>query len=210
MRTHWCNVTFQPPGGLWLINDVNVHIKQDTQKLVRFKNSGQVLCWWNMFRTNVDTGMSDTQSCEDIVGSSALWRCVPGCVPLDPLLSSSLEGGGDFMKMFPESAAFSAITNICHTLLDTLGAAWWFRAWVALLTPRIFMRWLNYWSTKSDLFCLSMRTKHWRGCILWRTANCIYILACNDWYEYFSQEIELRFLHCNSFHGWSSPEYFNP
>ena len=47
---------------LTVINDVNVHIKQDTQKLVRFKNSGQMLCWWNMFRTNVDTGMSWDQT----------------------------------------------------------------------------------------------------------------------------------------------------
>ncbi|CAL8301971.1 unnamed protein product [Lota lota] len=46
-----------------------------------------------------------------------------GCVPLDPLLSSSLEEGGDFMKTFPESAAFNAITNICRTLLETLQAA---------------------------------------------------------------------------------------
>lgn len=43
-----------------------------------------------------------------------------GPVPLDPLLSSSLEEGKDFIQSFPNSATFSAISNICQTLLNNL------------------------------------------------------------------------------------------
>ncbi|TNN03963.1 hypothetical protein fugu_000992 [Takifugu bimaculatus] len=43
-----------------------------------------------------------------------------GSVPLDPLLSSSLEEGKDFIQSFPNSATFSAINSICQTLLNNL------------------------------------------------------------------------------------------
>lgn len=52
--------------------------------------------------------------------------CFPGSVPLDPQLSSSLEEGKNFMQMFPDSAAFSAINTICQTLLSNLEIAWTF------------------------------------------------------------------------------------
>ncbi|XP_074476224.1 cytosolic Fe-S cluster assembly factor nubp2 [Sebastes fasciatus] len=43
-----------------------------------------------------------------------------GSVPLDPLLSSCIEEGKDFMKAFPDSATFSAISSISQTLLCSL------------------------------------------------------------------------------------------
>ncbi|CAG5907805.1 unnamed protein product [Menidia menidia] len=43
-----------------------------------------------------------------------------GCVPLDPLLSASIEEGKDFTQSFPDSATFSAISSILHTLLKSL------------------------------------------------------------------------------------------
>ncbi|XP_056285558.1 cytosolic Fe-S cluster assembly factor nubp2 isoform X2 [Pseudoliparis swirei] len=46
-----------------------------------------------------------------------------GAVPLDPLLSTSIEEGRDVLQSFPQSAAFSAISNISQTLLRSLQAA---------------------------------------------------------------------------------------
>ncbi|KAI5106684.1 cytosolic Fe-S cluster assembly factor nubp2 isoform 1 [Silurus meridionalis] len=43
-----------------------------------------------------------------------------GSVPLDPLLSASVEEGGDFLKAFPESAIYSSIRHIADTLLRNL------------------------------------------------------------------------------------------
>ncbi|XP_028844304.1 cytosolic Fe-S cluster assembly factor nubp2 [Denticeps clupeoides] len=40
-----------------------------------------------------------------------------GSVPLDPLLTHSLEEGSNFLQAFPESATFSAINNIAQKLL---------------------------------------------------------------------------------------------
>ncbi|KAE8579188.1 hypothetical protein XENTR_v10023941 [Xenopus tropicalis] len=41
-----------------------------------------------------------------------------GCVPLDPLLSQSLEQGKDFVQEFPNSAAYPAISSIARQILD--------------------------------------------------------------------------------------------
>ncbi|XP_029433530.1 cytosolic Fe-S cluster assembly factor NUBP2 [Rhinatrema bivittatum] len=41
-----------------------------------------------------------------------------GCVPLDPQLTQSLEQGRDFMLEFPQSATFTAITQIVQRLLE--------------------------------------------------------------------------------------------
>ncbi|XP_075422351.1 cytosolic Fe-S cluster assembly factor NUBP2 isoform X1 [Ascaphus truei] len=41
-----------------------------------------------------------------------------GCVPLDPLLSQSLEQGKDFLQEFPKSAVFPAITSITRQILE--------------------------------------------------------------------------------------------
>ncbi|KAM4631922.1 cytosolic Fe-S cluster assembly factor NUBP2 [Discoglossus pictus] len=41
-----------------------------------------------------------------------------GCVPLDPLLSQSLEQGKDFLQEFPKSAAYPAITSIAQQILE--------------------------------------------------------------------------------------------
>lgn len=49
--------------------------------------------------------------------------CFAGSVPLDPLLTSSLEEGKNFIQSFPDSAAFSAISTICQTLLNNLEIA---------------------------------------------------------------------------------------
>lgn len=46
-----------------------------------------------------------------------------GSVPLDPLLSTSIEEGKDFIQSFPDSATFSAISSISQTLLDSLQIA---------------------------------------------------------------------------------------
>ncbi|KAE8284320.1 Cytosolic Fe-S cluster assembly factor nubp2 [Larimichthys crocea] len=46
-----------------------------------------------------------------------------GSVPLDPLLSKSIEEGRDFTESFPDSATFSAISSICQTLLNSLETA---------------------------------------------------------------------------------------
>lgn len=46
-----------------------------------------------------------------------------GSVPLDPLLSSSIEEGKDFLQSFPESTTFSAISSISQTLLNSLHTA---------------------------------------------------------------------------------------
>nr|XP_057917171.1 cytosolic Fe-S cluster assembly factor nubp2 [Doryrhamphus excisus] len=46
-----------------------------------------------------------------------------GSVPLDPKLSTCIEEGEDFLKSFPNSATFSAISRITHTLLSSLQAA---------------------------------------------------------------------------------------
>ncbi|XP_030622946.1 cytosolic Fe-S cluster assembly factor nubp2 [Chanos chanos] len=43
-----------------------------------------------------------------------------GAVPLDPLLSASLEDGRDFLQAFPDSATFSSISAIAQTLLSRL------------------------------------------------------------------------------------------
>nr|XP_055037392.1 cytosolic Fe-S cluster assembly factor nubp2 isoform X1 [Misgurnus anguillicaudatus] len=43
-----------------------------------------------------------------------------GSVPLDPLLTASLEEGRDFLQAFPESSAYTAISTIAETLLRTL------------------------------------------------------------------------------------------
>ncbi|XP_068610617.1 cytosolic Fe-S cluster assembly factor nubp2 [Brachionichthys hirsutus] len=43
-----------------------------------------------------------------------------GSVPLDPLLSSSIDEGKDFLQSFPDSATFRAISQISQTLLDSL------------------------------------------------------------------------------------------
>lgn len=45
---------------------------------------------------------------------------VSGSVPLDPLLSASLEEGRDFAESFPESSTFSAISSISQRLLKSL------------------------------------------------------------------------------------------
>ncbi|XP_061823651.1 cytosolic Fe-S cluster assembly factor nubp2 [Nerophis lumbriciformis] len=46
-----------------------------------------------------------------------------GSVPLDPKLSTCIEEGKDFLKSFPDSATFSAISSITQTLLSSLQAA---------------------------------------------------------------------------------------
>ncbi|XP_061765299.1 cytosolic Fe-S cluster assembly factor nubp2 [Nerophis ophidion] len=46
-----------------------------------------------------------------------------GAVPLDPKLSTCIEEGIDFLKSFPDSATFSAISSITQTLLSSLQAA---------------------------------------------------------------------------------------
>uniref|UniRef100_A0A3P8SF72 NUBP iron-sulfur cluster assembly factor 2, cytosolic n=1 Tax=Amphiprion percula TaxID=161767 RepID=A0A3P8SF72_AMPPE len=46
-----------------------------------------------------------------------------GSVPLDPLLSTSIEEGKDFIQSFPDSATFSAISSISETLLSSLQTA---------------------------------------------------------------------------------------
>ncbi|KAM8837773.1 cytosolic Fe-S cluster assembly factor nubp2 isoform 2-T2 [Spinachia spinachia] len=43
-----------------------------------------------------------------------------GAVPLDPLLSGAMEEGADFIRSFPGSASFSAISTISRTLLCDL------------------------------------------------------------------------------------------
>lgn len=45
-----------------------------------------------------------------------------GSVPLDPLLTESLEEGRDFLQAFPESSTFTAISHIANTLLNSLNA----------------------------------------------------------------------------------------
>ncbi|KAG9349913.1 hypothetical protein JZ751_026266 [Albula glossodonta] len=47
-------------------------------------------------------------------------HCVFCCVPLDPQLSTSVEQGEDFIKAFPESATFSAISNIAQAVLTSI------------------------------------------------------------------------------------------
>ncbi|XP_070707524.1 cytosolic Fe-S cluster assembly factor nubp2 [Pempheris klunzingeri] len=46
-----------------------------------------------------------------------------GSVPLDPLLSTSIEEGKDFMQSFPHSATFSAISSISQSLLSSFQTA---------------------------------------------------------------------------------------
>ncbi|XP_040295259.1 cytosolic Fe-S cluster assembly factor NUBP2 [Bufo bufo] len=41
-----------------------------------------------------------------------------GCVPLDPLLTQSLEQGKDFIQEFPKSATYSSITSVAQQILD--------------------------------------------------------------------------------------------
>ncbi|XP_062847575.1 cytosolic Fe-S cluster assembly factor nubp2 [Trichomycterus rosablanca] len=43
-----------------------------------------------------------------------------GSVPLDPLLSASVEEGRDFLQTFPESATYGAIRGIADTVLNSL------------------------------------------------------------------------------------------
>ncbi|KAM8876372.1 cytosolic Fe-S cluster assembly factor nubp2 [Synchiropus picturatus] len=43
-----------------------------------------------------------------------------GAVPLDPLLTSSIEEGKDFIQAFPDSATYSSISSITQTLLEKL------------------------------------------------------------------------------------------
>ncbi|KAG7336455.1 hypothetical protein KOW79_001148 [Hemibagrus wyckioides] len=43
-----------------------------------------------------------------------------GSVPLDPLLSASVDEGCDFLQAFPESATYSSIRHIADTLLKSL------------------------------------------------------------------------------------------
>ncbi|XP_053493781.1 cytosolic Fe-S cluster assembly factor nubp2 [Ictalurus furcatus] len=43
-----------------------------------------------------------------------------GSVPLDPLLSASVEEGRDFLQAFPNSATYSSIRDIADTLLTSL------------------------------------------------------------------------------------------
>ncbi|XP_056593969.1 cytosolic Fe-S cluster assembly factor nubp2 [Triplophysa dalaica] len=43
-----------------------------------------------------------------------------GSVPLDPLLTASLEEGRDFLQAFPESSTYTAICDIAKTLLSSL------------------------------------------------------------------------------------------
>ncbi|CAB1312269.1 unnamed protein product [Coregonus sp. 'balchen'] len=45
------------------------------------------------------------------------WCC---SVPLDPLLTTCIEEGKDFIQTFPESATFSAINSIAKTLLTSI------------------------------------------------------------------------------------------
>ncbi|XP_063791062.1 cytosolic Fe-S cluster assembly factor NUBP2 [Pseudophryne corroboree] len=40
-----------------------------------------------------------------------------GCVPLDPVLTQSLEQGKDFLQEFPQSAAYPSITSIAQHIL---------------------------------------------------------------------------------------------
>ena len=39
-----------------------------------------------------------------------------GCIPLEPKLARSLEAGGDFMELFPESVTKDALQNICRQI----------------------------------------------------------------------------------------------
>ncbi|XP_077130834.1 cytosolic Fe-S cluster assembly factor NUBP2 isoform X1 [Ranitomeya variabilis] len=43
-----------------------------------------------------------------------------GCVPLDPILTQSLEEGKDFIQEFPKSAAYASITSIAQQILDNV------------------------------------------------------------------------------------------
>ena len=56
---------------------------------------------------------------------NSVFLCVAmtGSVPLDPLLSRSIEEGKDFIQAFPDSATFSAINSIAQTLLSSLQKA---------------------------------------------------------------------------------------
>uniref|UniRef100_A0A672MXV5 Nucleotide binding protein 2 n=1 Tax=Sinocyclocheilus grahami TaxID=75366 RepID=A0A672MXV5_SINGR len=45
-----------------------------------------------------------------------------GSVPLDPLLTATLEEGQDFLQAFPESSTYTAISQIVNTLLSSLDA----------------------------------------------------------------------------------------
>lgn len=71
---------------------------------------------------SVNTVNNDHPLCHDLNAklSTIGILCFSGAVPLDPLLSSSLEEGKDFIEAFPNSATFSAISNICQTLLNNL------------------------------------------------------------------------------------------
>ncbi|XP_004604474.1 cytosolic Fe-S cluster assembly factor NUBP2 [Sorex araneus] len=46
-----------------------------------------------------------------------------GAVPLDPQLSRSLEEGGDFLRDFPDSPAFPALSSIARQILDQMPIA---------------------------------------------------------------------------------------
>lgn len=62
-----------------------------------------------------------------LIGSgsiSDICLLIPGSVPLDPLLSASIEDGQDFTQSFPDSATFSAISSISQTLLKNLETDW--------------------------------------------------------------------------------------
>uniref|UniRef100_A0A672RVK4 Nucleotide binding protein 2 (MinD homolog, E. coli) n=1 Tax=Sinocyclocheilus grahami TaxID=75366 RepID=A0A672RVK4_SINGR len=52
-------------------------------------------------------------------GGGDHWIC---SVPLDPLLTVSLEEGRDFLQAFPESSRYTAISHIANTLLSSLDA----------------------------------------------------------------------------------------
>uniref|UniRef100_A0A671LBG8 Cytosolic Fe-S cluster assembly factor nubp2 n=1 Tax=Sinocyclocheilus anshuiensis TaxID=1608454 RepID=A0A671LBG8_9TELE len=45
-----------------------------------------------------------------------------GSVPLDPLLTATLEEGRDFLQAFPESSTYTAISQIVNTVLSSLDA----------------------------------------------------------------------------------------
>lgn len=71
---------------------------------------------------SADTLKNDHLFCYDLnakLSTTGMW-CFSGSVPLDPLLSSSLEEGKDFIQAFPNSATFRAISSISQTLLNNL------------------------------------------------------------------------------------------
>lgn len=74
-------------------------------------------CFWNVITVSwwFDSGA--------LVVTDVL---ISGSVPLDPLLSASIEEGKDFAQSFPDSSTFSAISTISQTLLNSLQTDWFF------------------------------------------------------------------------------------